>query len=502
MKNGLLIYVTTDELKSFRWRAGHLEHDGKFANDEAGHRQFAHHLASAKNETLITLVNIAEENFVNETIPNLRGDDRASIIRRRLEQRFPDAQFTASLSLGLDRSAGNSEHLLLAAFTRHENIAPWLRLIASASISLSAIYSPSFLAPALMRIIRPDERNCLLLTQQDASIRQSHIKDGKLQFSRLTSLSGLTEERIAERFIEAATRLRLFLISQRLLDHGTPLTTCMIAPPSIAAILRSYSQEDGARDFIVIDIAETFQRAGIKSAPTDSGCETLFLALAALSPPKVHYADVFMRRETRLRSIRRYLFGAGEVAMAASLLVSIGLHLQIRHIETSVDQDRQDIALIRARLETLQRALPVVPVDNAQIQSLIVSHHHLLRQTAGPAEIFQTISHALVDKPGIVIESIDWALENNKSPVGKETRIGHETAVIRGHAQPDDDKHPRTGATQLRQFVAALKEAPQLNAKMTRQPVGETPSLYMPPADAAQIKTASFIIELSRNRKP
>jgi len=381
MKKGCLIYLTAHALQSFRWCAGQLEHNGTFANDETGRQQFAHYLARARKEAFVALANIAEESFANETIPNLRGNDRATIIHRRLEQRFPDAQFTASISLGQAPSPDNNEDLLLAAFTRHDNITPWLRLIASAGIALSGIYSLSFLAPAALRIIRPAERNCLLLTQQDLSIRQSHVKDGKLQFSRLTPLTGLSEERIAERFIEAATRLRLYLISQRLLDHDTPITTCVVATPPIAEILRSYMREDDTPDIVVIDIPDCCRRAGVRSAPTDSQCEALFLGLAALSPPKTQYADPFMRGESRLRRKRRYLFGAGGIAMATSLLTSATLYLLVQDINTTIDQGRREVAQARARLDALQRSLPAVPVSDAHIQSLIIRHHRLYPQT-------------------------------------------------------------------------------------------------------------------------
>lgn len=506
MKKGRLIYLTTHALQSFQWCAGQLKHDGTFANDETGQQQFAHYLTRTRKETFVALVNIAEENFANETIPNLRGNDRATIIRRRLEQRFPDAQFTASLSLGQVRSAGNNEDLLLAAFTRHENITPWLRLIASSDIALSGLYSPSLLAPAAMRIISPAERNCLLLTQQDQSVRQSHVKDGKLQFSRLTSLSGLSEDRIAERFIEAATRLRLYLISQRLLDHGTPITTCVIATPPIAAILRSYRQEGDTPDIVVLDITECCQRAGIQSAPPDSQCEALFLGLAALSPPKTQYADPFMRGESRLRSIRRYLFGAGGVAMAASLLTSATLYLQVRDINTTIEQGQRDVAQARARLDALQRSLPAVPVADAQIQSIIVRHHRLHPQTGGPGELFQMISHALVGTPTIEIERIEWTFANDKEPRGKDMtsamQAHRETAIIHGNVQSAQGESLQTVAAQLRRFVAALKETSRITARATRLSGDETSGTASHTGVSAQIKTHSFIIELSRNENP
>lgn len=506
MKKGRLIYLSAHALQSFRWCAGQLEHDGTFPHDENGRQQFAHYLTHARKDRFIALANIAEESFANETIPTLHGRDRATLIRRRLEQRFPDAQFTASLSLGQARSAGNGEDLLLGAFTKHESITPWLRLIASAGIALSGLYSPSLLAPAVIRIIRPAECNCLLLTQQDQSLRQSHVKDGKLQFSRLTSLSGLSEDAIAERFIEAATRLRLYLISQRLLDHGTPIATCVIATPPIAAILRSYSREGDAPDIVVLDIADCCLRAGIKSAPSDSRCEALFLALAALSPPKTQYATPIMREESRLRCIRRYLFGAGGIAMAASLLTAVTLHLKIHDIKTTIEQDQREVALARTRLEALQGSLPAVPVGDAQIQSLIVRHHRLYPQTGGPAQLFQLISHALAGTPTVEIERIEWTLENDKQARDKDMTSamqGHrETAVIHGHVQPAQEAHLQTEAAQLRRFVAALKETSQVSARATRPNGDEPPAHVSHTGISAQIKAHPFIIELAWNRNP
>lgn len=506
MKTGYLIYLTAHALQCFRWCAGQLERDGTFANDESGHRQFALYLTHARKESFVALANIAEESFANETIPNLSSSDRTTIIGRRLEQRFPEAQFTASISLAHARPPDNNEELLLAAFTRHDNITPWLRLITSAGIVLNGIYSLSLLAPTALRIISPAGRNCLLLTQQDQSIRQSHVKEGKLQFSRLTSLSGLSEERIAERFIEAATRLRLYLISQRLLDHGTPIMTCVIATPPIAEILRSYSREGDAPDIDVIDIPDSCRRAGIKSAPTESQCEALFLGLAALSPPKTQYADPFMREESRLRRTGRYLFVAGGIAMAASLLTSATLYLLAHGINTTIDQSHREVAQARARLDALQRSLPAVPVGDAHIQSLIIRHHRLYPRTGGPGQLFQEISRALVSTPTVEIERIEWALANDKDAGKKDMtparQAPREIATVHGHVRSAQGERQQTMATQIRRFVAALKETSRIGVSTVRLSGDESADAVPSTGAPTSIRTRSFIIELSRNENP
>lgn len=506
MKTEILLYITAHDLAIFRWRSGQLDHDGTYANDESGHQRFAHYLTSIRKKAVIALVNSAEEHFANEVIPKLRGRDRETIIRRRLEQRFPDAQVTAFLSLGHEHAAENSERLLLAAIARHESLARWLRLIASTGIALTGIYSPSFLAPAVVRLVRRSVSSGLLLTQQDESIRQSYIDDDKLQFSRLTQLSDLSENRIAECFIEAATRLRLYLISQRLLDHDTSIKAYLIAPARIAAILRENIPEDGPLAFDVIAVADIQRHAGVEKAPANIGCEAVLLALAASSPPRTRYADLSMRKALRLSKVRRSLFGAGAIVMAVCLLTSASLCLQTLDTRTATDEERQEAALIRTRLDALQRSLPPVPVSNAQIQSLIVRHHRLHHKNKGPVETFRAISHALSATPAIDIERINWTFDPPPETTGtamtSATRAARETAVIHGYVVPNQNNSLRAATTQLRHFIALLKETSQFGVKLTRIPSAEAQPTLPSSVAVAPTQQHSFVIELTRNREP
>lgn len=504
MKKGILLYISAHELTAFRWRGRQLDRIGTYGNDASGHRQFAGDFSGSRKEPVTVLVNSPEESFANETIPNVRGRDRTTLIGHRVEQRFPQAQFTAALSLGRSHRADKRERLLLAALPRPEILSPWLRPIAAHGIVLDGIHSTSFLAPALIRLVRPDERNCLLLTLQDHSIRQAHINDGRLQFSRLTGLSDLSDGHIAEQFIDAATRLRLYLISQRLLDHGTPLKAYLVAPASIAAIIAAGIPKDGALDCVVIDVADCCQRAGIPAAPTAGQCETVFLALAASSPPRARYTDPSMRRALRSRNTRRALFGTGGITLALSLAIVATLHLHMRDLDAIAEQAQQESAQIRQRHDLLQRSLPTIPVAHEHLQSLIAHHHRLYQENTGPSAFFRTISHALAATPSIEIEHIDWALD--KDPPAKATtsapRMSGETAIISGHVLPLDDARLQAATTQLRRFVNALREAPQLHVRTSRLTADEVPAIATTAEDQAQHHQRPFVIELTRNREP
>ena len=167
-----LIYLCAHRLTAFHWRAGVLINEGVFEATEAGRLQFTRYLAEHLKSIFTLLANVSEEGFHMETIPFLRGEDRRSIITRKLGQQFFNASLTTSISLGHEKSRRRDERIMLAALTNKEAFAPWLAALAGAEVALAGVYSLPLLGPLLLRKIGVLDERCLLLTIQDQSIRR------------------------------------------------------------------------------------------------------------------------------------------------------------------------------------------------------------------------------------------------------------------------------------------------------------------------------------------
>ena len=119
MHSRCLIYLSPHQLTAFHWRAGMLTREGVFEATDAGKLEFIHYLGNHSKSVVTILANVAEEGFHIETIPFLRGEDRRSIITRKLGQQFFNASLTTSVSLGHEKSRRRNERIMLAALTNN-----------------------------------------------------------------------------------------------------------------------------------------------------------------------------------------------------------------------------------------------------------------------------------------------------------------------------------------------------------------------------------------------
>ncbi len=188
MKTRRLLYLSAHRLSAFQWHARTLTREGDFEATEKGFKAFASYLAEHPESIYSILTNVGEEGFQIDSLPRLHGSDRQAILERKLSQLFFNTELTAAFSLGFQKTQRKNERIMLAALTNSDFFVPWLECLVNSGVALSGLYSLPFLAATLLKKLGLGEDQCLLLTVQDQSIRQSYFEKGELHFSRLTPL--------------------------------------------------------------------------------------------------------------------------------------------------------------------------------------------------------------------------------------------------------------------------------------------------------------------------
>src|SRR6185295_16629734 len=114
MSQKLVLYFTSTAHSLYRWAGGKLELAASFGADDQGLAEFQQFLKGSRGALVYVLADLAGEDFHEDQIPYLRGSDRASVVQRRLAQRYRDTRLAAALSLGEASGERRSERLLLA----------------------------------------------------------------------------------------------------------------------------------------------------------------------------------------------------------------------------------------------------------------------------------------------------------------------------------------------------------------------------------------------------
>jgi len=149
MSQKLVIYFTANGHALYRWAGGALELESRFTPDDAGLEDFRGHLRGRRGALVYVLADLAGEDFHEDQIPYLRGNDRQAVVDRRLAQRYRDTRLAAALPLGMGSGERRNERLLLASFTNTQQFTAWLDVLSESGARLSGVYSVPLLAPAL-----------------------------------------------------------------------------------------------------------------------------------------------------------------------------------------------------------------------------------------------------------------------------------------------------------------------------------------------------------------
>lgn len=508
MRPRRLLYLNAHQISTFLWQAGSLLVEGQFDANPEGYSRFTAYLQRHQTSLFSLLVNIAEEGFQIETIPFLRGADRQAIIHRKCEQLFFNAPLTASFSLGHEKSRRKDERILLAALTNNDFFKPWLQSLSAAHIALAGIYSLPLLGTTLLKKLQIVEERCLLLSVQDQSIRQSYFEKGELHFSRLTSLHNSSIAGIAQAFASEALKLQQYLASQRLIGRNQPITAHILAHPSALKVIATSCIDTETVNFNILSLADCAQQIGLKTLPTDSHCETLFMHLLASAPPSTQFANDTLRHDYHLWQIRTALYGASAITLAASLLFA-GHEL---YDTWRIDQERvelqQEALLARHRYDDIVKTFPPIPTSNETLRRVIDRYAELDKKNASPEGLYRVISKALQNFPALELAAIDWRVggtsTGNNSTVttttGNYITEGNESAIVRGTVRLGDNSNPRKMLTIFKGFIDTLHTDPTLTVHVLQQPfdVESGKSLKGSDITLQDEKPRAFSVQISR----
>jgi hypothetical protein len=214
-----VLHLDATQLVAYRWRAGNVTESARFAANADGHAAFAEFLRQRPDGLYLMLCDLADESFVSEMVPFVRGPDRSALIRRKLSQLFFGTPLACARSLGRGRTGRRDEQILFCSLTRPATLEPWLAALRSAEVALSGIHSVALASEPVLECMRLTEGQTLLLHVSAAGVRQSFFENGRLRFSRLTPLTALSSNDLPRACAEEARRLHPYLLSQRLITR-------------------------------------------------------------------------------------------------------------------------------------------------------------------------------------------------------------------------------------------------------------------------------------------
>jgi hypothetical protein len=412
-----LLYFSTTRVVLYRWAHGRLAVESSFANNEEGAQAFAASFRAAPASLFHVLVDIVEEDFHQETIPFVRGADRRTLVGRKLAQRYRDTSLSLALSLGFEKTQRRDERLLLSSFTNNAQFQPWLNVLREKEAALAGVYSVALVAPRLALKVGPKKAPVLLVTLQQAGLRQSFIDGGNIRFSRLGPLEAADAadpNRVAEVFDRETTRVYQYLTAMRVVARESgPIDAVLVAPPGEKRRVQAAAPSMPQVRIGVIELGEAASAIGLKDYPEGSGAEVLYLHLLAQHAPAEQYAGENLRQFYRLRQLRAALITGG--ALVCLLMLGYA-GLQLMQFFRFEDQAELDRSQVRAAADSYARVtarFPKLPTTTDNLRMTMQKWGLLTKRSAPPDRLIVDVSRAVDASPKIEIDRIQWSITAN-----------------------------------------------------------------------------------------
>ncbi len=412
-----LLYFSATRAVLYRWAHGRLALESSFANNEEGAQSFAAHLRARPVGLFYVLVDIVEEDFHQETIPFVRGGDRRTLVGRKLAQRYRDTSLALALSLGFEKTQRRDERLLLSSFTNNAQFQPWLNVLREKEAAVAGVYSVALIAPRLALKIGPKKAPVLLVTLQQAGLRQSFVEGGKIRFSRLGPLEtadAADPSRVAEAFDRETTRVHQYLTAMRVVAReGGPIEAVLIAPSGEKRRVQAAAPSIPQVRVGVIELGEAASAVGLKHYPEGSGAEVLYLHLLAQRAPAEQYAGENFRQFYRLRQLRAGLVTGGAV-VCLLMLGYAGVQLaQFFRLEDQATQYRQQVRTAAESYSRVTARFPKLPTTTENLRVTMQKWGLLTKQSAAPERLIVEVSRAIETSPKIELDGMQWSLAVN-----------------------------------------------------------------------------------------
>ncbi len=480
-----LIYFTAADHHVYTWTGGRLELQARFPGDDSGVSGFREYLGGRRGALFYAMADLAGEDFHEEQIPYLRGNDREQVVQRRLAQRYRDTRLAAALTLGTVSGERRNERLLLTSFTNTQQLAPWLDALTEAGTRLAGVYSVPLLAPALAARLGVKGGRAFVVSANSAGLRQCFVEDGRLRFARLERTVDMVPDAFAA-FVRTETgRLAQYLATLRVLPReGPPVHALVIAPPGQRAAFERALVSDARLSFVTLDAAEAARKVGLKSAPASAGAEQLYLHLVVKRAPREQFARREDRRSYYLWQLQRGLTAAGALGFAACVLYAGaswfdigGMRGESQRLLAQTQQSTQEYQRITS-------AFPVTQTTTDNLRATVTEFGNIARRTAAPSGALVYVSKVLNEFPQIELDSLQWRLERPEERAGAKPPPGAAPVAAAGEIAQVLELSGRVGAmrrsdyraitAEVQRFANALRADPAVRIVRTQLPFDVT----------------------------
>lgn len=445
----LLLCISADQATVASWQGRSLAGCKRFGNDEAGWTAFSNFLRAARGIPIHIMVDSVDEDYRFETLPHTTGRDRVEMVGRKLKQLYRGTSYY-SYSLQ-ERGAGKrkDDRYLFAALTDPDLLSPWLRGIEANALPVAGVYPLPMVSASLIERLRLKHANLLIVSKNNAGVRQTFFKDLKFRISRLTPLRDATE--VADQYYaDEISNTRMYLDALTVTHVDDTLQVVILDQnDSLAGLPAAIARGRPNMQCHLLTRADIMSRFGIAATELGASADTLHLHLLGERRPAINFAPRHVTGGFQRYMGRRWVYGVSAATLAGAMLWSGVNAFEVLRLEDEMVGLRRQTQEFHARYQQVTAQFPQAPTTADNLRQTVEMAGQIRSSLRTPESMFLVVSHALDALPQIQLTRVSWhygslpaELEAGRSqPAAKgqatlepETRV--QSAVLRGEIRP------------------------------------------------------------------
>ncbi len=405
-----LLFLGTEKMVVYHWHKNEVKQSYLFDTGEEGRRQFERYLSEAPLDNCYVLIDVAEEEFRQDTVPHVFGSDRAAVLSRKQSRLFRSTDYCYSEMQGREESGRRDDHVLLSAISNSALLKPWLELLEKYRVPVAGVSSVALFSAKLLGLIPGNTQKMLLVSLQSISgLRQSFYSEKKLKMSRIVQLPRFGTTPYAPIIVSEMEKIQRYLNSLRLIEHNEQLVVFFLCQGEMLQSLKRELKDTEFIKYNFIDLNELALSSEINKGIRTPFSDNFFVYHALKNKPANQYARKVETRYFGMRRMRHVLYAASILVLFGALLLSGWNFMKaITYKQDSIAAAKKT-EFYQQRYQLAREGLPQTPIEPHDLKTVVEIADGLEKYKASPEPMLKLISKGLNRYPEITINNIRWA---------------------------------------------------------------------------------------------
>ena len=438
----------------YEWRDNVAVRRAVFEAGEEGRQGFRRYLAETPGIPFYLLVDVADEEYRQDTVPHLSRRDRQALLERKAARLFKDTGYCFFRVTGRETTGRRDDRVLLSALANPGVVRQWVAILDEARTPLAGICSLPLFSGQLLKVVAGRDDGCrLLVSMQGVSgLRQTCFDNGDLRFSRLVQTSRAEHESLSEMIGDEVEKVLRYLDSRRADAPAGPVHVHFLFAGNLLQELKTVLKQQDSVTYHFYDLRELAGENACSKPVSEPYGDTYFMQqLLRLRPGNV-YAGVAERRWLFLGRLRAGVAAAGFAMLLGSAGLSalnvyggIVLYLGGKTAEEETHRYAAEYELARKRL-------PETPVEPSDLKTAVMIADSLAQNKTSPIDMVTVLGHSLHGFPAIRLSRMSWRVTDDPDtayagepdqtglPVAMDVsglaRSLYQAALLKGRIEP------------------------------------------------------------------